>query len=131
MSHEHIIRQGDFEALKAVFETLKTRKPHQNENQEREYLYHITTILLAAAEPGGKFIEPGCGQHFPEEVDFPKYEIQGDSLIYTWYEFSGGMTYSIEKHTLTWDGKTATHQKTEIDMSAPQKLWRKPDKPWR
>lgn len=131
MSHEHIIRQGDFDALKTVFETLKTRKPHQNDNEEREYLYHITTILLAAAEPGGNFIEPNGGERFPEEVDFPKYAICGDSLIYTWYELSTGMAYHIIKHTLAWDGKTATHQKTEIDMSAPQKLWRKPDKPWR
>ena len=87
--------------------------------------------MLAAAEPGGYFIEPNGGERFPEEVDFPKYEIYGDSLIYTWYELSTGMAYYIIKHTLTWDGKTATHQKTEIDMSAPQKLWRKPDKPWK
>ena len=131
MIHDRIIQKDDFDALKTVFETLKTRKPHHNDNEERKYLYHITTILLAAAEPGSMFIEPHDGQHFPEEVDFPKYEIQGETLIYNWFELSGGMAYSITKHTIIWDGKTATHQKTEIDMSAPQKLWRKPDKPWK
>ncbi len=131
MSHDRIIQKDDFDALKTVFETLKTRKPHQNDYEERKYLYHITTILLAAAEPGGDFIEPNGGERFPEEVDFPKYTICGDSLIYTWYELSTGMAYYIIKHTLIWDGKTTTHQRTEIDMSAPQKMWQKPDNPWR
>ena len=123
MSHDQIIQRGDINALTNVFEYLITRKPHQNDEEEREYLYHITTILLAAVNPYCNLIKPMKGDRFPEEVDFPKYEVQGDTLIYKWFELSRDMAYYIIKHTIIWNGKEATHKASIIDMSAPEKTW--------
>ncbi len=121
MSREHVIQTGDLDALTPVFEKLKTRSPHQYVEDESTYLTHITTILAAVINPFAFLVEPNGGRRSPEKVSSPKYEIQGDSLIYTWFEYSRGMNYEIIKHTIVWDGKTVTHQETGVDMTSHKK----------
>lgn len=122
MRREKVIHKGDFESLAPVFETLKTRKSLPKD-EETAYLCHIATLITAAATSAGNFIEPVSGQRFPEEVSFPTYDLQANTLVFRWFEASKGMTSHIIKHTVSWDGKNATHQETPLDMNGPSKTW--------
>lgn len=118
MSRDHVLRCGDLDALTPIFEMLKTRKPLPSKLDERGYLCDITTIMIAATPAIHNIVEPDMG-YYPEEVDFPKYEIFSDSIVYTWFANSPGMANITIKYTITWDGKKATYQSTELYGSGP------------